>query len=153
MARMYARKRGRHGSKKPPVKVPPRWVKYKKEEVEKLVVNLAKQHYSSAMIGLILRDQYGIPDVKAITGKSITQIMKENDLYPSIPEDLLNLLKQAVNLRKHLQKHKKDKHSKRGLELLESKIRRLAKYYVREGVLPKDWKYDPEKAELLIQQR
>jgi len=150
---MYARKRGKHGSKKPPVKTPPKWLKYKKEDVEKLVVKLAKQHYSSAMIGLILRDQYGIPDVKAITGKTITQIMKEHDLYPSIPEDLLNLLRQAVNLRKHLQQHKKDKHSRRGLELLESKIRRLAKYYVRKGVLPEGWKYDPEKAELLIQQR
>jgi len=153
MARMYARKRGKHGSKKPPIKIPPRWVRYKKEEVEKLVVKLAKERYSSAMIGMILRDQFGIPDVKAITGKSISQIMKENQLYPSIPEDLLNLLKKAVNLREHLETNKKDKHSKHGLELLESKIRRLVKYYVRKGVLPEGWKYEPERAKLLIQQR
>ncbi|MCD6403145.1 MAG: 30S ribosomal protein S15 [Candidatus Aenigmarchaeota archaeon] len=153
MARMHARKRGKHGSKKPPVKVPPKWVRYKQEEVEKLVIKLAKEGHSSAMIGLILRDQFGIPDVKAITGKSISQIMKENDLYPSYPEDLLNLMKRAVNLREHLEKHKKDKHSKRGLELLESKIRRLVKYYKREGVLPADWSYDPEKAKLIVQRR
>ncbi|HDM05741.1 MAG TPA: 30S ribosomal protein S15 [Candidatus Aenigmarchaeota archaeon] len=153
MARMHARKRGKSGSKKPPTKTPPKWLKYKKEEVEKLVIKFAKEGYSSAMIGLILRDQFGIPSVKTITGKSITQIMKENNLYPSYPEDLLNLLKKAVNLRNHLAKHKKDYTSKRGLELLESKIRRLGKYYVRKGVLPPDWKYDPEKAKLIVERR
>jgi len=151
MARMHSRKKGKSGSKKPPIKFVPKWVRYKKDDVEKLVVKLAKERYSSALIGQILRDQYGIPDVKNITGKSITQIMKEHNLYPEIPEDLLNLLKKAVNLREHLEKHKKDKHSLRGLQNLESKIRRLSKYYRREGILPKDWKYDPEKAKLIIQ--
>jgi len=118
MARIHARKRGKAGSKKPPIKIPPRWVAYRKEEVEKLVIKLAKEGNSSAQIGLKLRDQYGIPSVKSITGKTITQIMKENNLYPEIPEDLFNLLKQAVNLRNHLEKNKKDYTSKRGLELL-----------------------------------
>jgi small subunit ribosomal protein S15 len=138
-------------SKKPPRKEAPRWLKIKKEEVEKLVVELAKKRYSSAKIGTILRDNYGIPDVKIITGKSISQIMKEADIYPELPEDLLFLLKRAVNLREHLEKHKKDKHSRRGLEILESRIRRLAKYYIREGVLPKDWSYDPAKAKLIVE--
>ncbi|MEO0301809.1 MAG: 30S ribosomal protein S15, partial [candidate division WOR-3 bacterium] len=40
----------------------------KKEDVEKLIEKLAQQRFSSAEIGMILRDQYGIPDVKAITG-------------------------------------------------------------------------------------
>ncbi len=151
MARIHARRRGKAGSKRPPIKTVPRWVKYKKEEVEKLVVKLAKEGNSSAMIGLILRDQFGIPSVKIITGKSITEIMRENNLYPKIPEDLFNLLKQSVNLREHLRKNKKDYTSKRGLELLESKIRRLGKYYVRKGILPSDWKYSPEKAKLLVQ--
>jgi small subunit ribosomal protein S15 len=31
-----------------------------------------------------------------------------------------------------------------------SKIRRLEKYYRREGVLPKTWKYSLERAEMLI---
>lgn len=153
MARMYARKRGKHGSKRPPVRIPPKWLTYKKEEVEKLVVKLAKEGYSSAMIGLILRDQFGIPDVKAVTGKKISKIMKEHGLYPSYPEDLLNLMAKAVNLRRHLEEHRKDKHSMRGLQLLESKIRRLAKYYVRKGVLPSGWKYDPEAAKLIVQRK
>ncbi len=148
---MGKQRTGKHGSKKPPVKRVPKWVKYEKAEVEELVVKLAKEGYTSARIGIILRDQYGIPDVKAITGKSISRIMKEHKVYPEIPEDLLSLLKKAVRLREHLEKHKKDKHSKRGLELLESKIRKLGKYYVRKGILPKDWKYSPEEAKLIVQ--
>ncbi|MEM5781969.1 MAG: 30S ribosomal protein S15, partial [Candidatus Aenigmatarchaeota archaeon] len=34
---------------------------------------------------------------------------------------------------------------------LESKIRRLIKYYVREKRLPEGFTYDPEKAKLLIE--
>ena len=148
---MGKQRTGKHGSKKPPVKRVPKWVKYKKAEVEELVVKLAKEGYTSARIGIILRDQYGIPDVKTITGKSISRIMKEHKVYPEIPEDLLNLMKRAVKLREHLEKHKKDLHSRRGLQNLESKIRRLAKYYIEEGVLPRDWKYDPEIAKILVQ--
>jgi small subunit ribosomal protein S15 len=151
VARIHARKKGKSGSKRPSRKTLPRWVRYKKDEIEKLVIKLAKEGNSSSKIGLILRDQFGIPSVKLATGKSITQIMKENKLYPEIPEDLFNLLKQAVNLRDHLERNKKDYTSKRGLELLESKIRRLAKYYVRKKVLPEDWRYDPAKAKILVQ--
>jgi len=153
MARMHARKRGKSGSKRPPVKTVPRWVSYKKAEVEKIVVNLAKEGYSSAEIGLVLRDRYGIPSVKLITGKKIKKIMMEAGLYPKYPEDLLDLLKKAVDLRSHLAIHKKDYTSKRNLELLESKVRRLAKYYIRKGVLPEDWKYDPEQAKVIVQQK
>jgi small subunit ribosomal protein S15 len=151
MARIHARKRGKSGSKRPSRKTPPRWVRYKKDEIEKLVIKLAKEGNSSSRIGLILRDQFGIPSVKTITGKTITQIMRQNNLYPELPEDLFNLLKKAVNLRDHLMKNKKDFTSKRGLELLESKIRRLGKYYIRKKILPEDWKYDPEKAKLIVQ--
>ncbi|MCS7105717.1 MAG: 30S ribosomal protein S15 [Candidatus Aenigmarchaeota archaeon] len=138
-------------SKRLPVRFVPKWVKLKKDEVEELVVKLAKEGNNSAKIGLILRDSYGIPDVKAITGKTITQIMKEHKVYPSYPEDLLSLFRRAVRLREHLEKNKADKHSLRGLQLLESKIRKLAKYYIRKGILPKDWKYSPEEAKLLVQ--
>ncbi|MEM7826162.1 MAG: 30S ribosomal protein S15 [Candidatus Aenigmatarchaeota archaeon] len=151
MARRYSRKKGKSGSHKPPVKIIPRWVKMKKEEIENLIEKLARERLSSAQIGTILRDQYGITSVKTITGKTITQIMKEKGVYPEIPEDLLNLMRKAVNLRAHLEKHKKDKHSLRGLQNLESKIKRLGKYYSRKGILPPDWEYSPEKAKLLVQ--
>jgi small subunit ribosomal protein S15 len=151
MAKIYSRKKGKSGSHKPPVRIVPRWLKMKKNEVEDLVERLARQRLTSAQIGTILRDQYGIPDVKTLTNKTISEIMKEKGVYPEIPEDLLSLMRKAVNLRSHLEKNKADKHSLRGLENLESKIKRLVKYYTRKGILPKDWKYSPEKAKLIVQ--
>lgn len=126
------------------------WVDYKPKEVEDLVIKYAKQGTQAAQIGLILRDQYGIPSVEAVAGKTMSQILKENGLQTKLPEDLFNLLKRVVELRVHLERNKKDYQSYRGLELAESKIRRLAKYYIREGVLPKGWKYNAEQAKLLI---
>ena len=126
------------------------WVDYNKEEVEKLVIKLRKEGKTAAQIGLVLRDQYGIPSVKKITGKKISQILEENGLAMEIPEDLYNLLKRAVNLSNHLEKHKKDKHSARGLNILESRIRRLVKYYQAVGKLPETWKYTRETAKLIV---
>jgi small subunit ribosomal protein S15 len=149
MARMHSRKKGKSSSKEPLHKAA-QWVEYKPGEVEDLIVKYASQGMQSARIGLILRDQYGIPSVRSITGKTISQILKEKDLYSKLPEDLFNLIKKAVNLSKHLEENKKDYTSYRGLELTESKIRRLARYYRKKGVIPKDWRYDPEQAKLLI---
>ncbi len=151
MARMHARKRGKSGSDRPVVKENPEWVEADTNKVTELVVKLAKQGKSSSEIGTELRDQYGIPDQKLITGKSITDIMKEKDVYPDLPEDLLDLMEKAVNLHEHMERNNKDASNKRGLQLVESKIRRLAKYYIREGVLPEGWKYSRERAEMLTQ--
>ena len=151
MARIHARKKGKHGSKKPLRKNVPVWIKYKPKEIEELVVDLAKQCKQSSAIGAILRDSYGIADVKLVTGKRISEIMKQNNAYSELPEDLLNLIRRAVNLRKHLEIHKRDLHSKRGLQLIESKIKRLVKYYRENGTLPRDWRYDWEKAKLLVE--
>ncbi len=150
MARMHARKRGKSSSTRPPRRTPPEWVKIPPQEVEDLVVKLAREGHPPSTIGVILRDQYGIPLVKQIVGKSITQILEENNLSLPLPEDLLNLIRRAVNLRKHLEEHPKDLHSKRGLQLIESKIHRLVKYYKRVKKIPQDWKYDPKKAEILV---
>jgi len=150
MARMHSKKKGRSGSTKPVRKVPPSWLKYKPFEVEKLVVKLSKEGKSSAEIGIELRDTYGIPSVKSITGKKINKILKENEMLPKIPEDIKNLMKRALALMKHLEKNKKDNIAKRGLQLTESKIRRLTKYYKKNKILPKDWKYSREKINLLL---
>lgn len=146
---MYARKRGKAGSKRPVIQAT--WVEYSADEVNKLVLKLAKDGLSPAAIGQVLRDQYGVPSVQAVTGKSVLSIISEAGLAPSIPHDLMVLLKQAVALHEHMARHKRDSTSKRGLELLESKIRRLVKYYVRTRRLPADWKYDAERAKLLVQ--
>jgi small subunit ribosomal protein S15 len=149
MARMYSRKRGKSGSRRPSQKKAS-WVGYKPAEIEEIVVKLAKAGHSQAEIGIILRDQYGVPSVKVASGKKMQEILSEYDVGSSLPHDLINLLKRAVKLRAHLDKNKHDRYSKRGLELTESKIRRLAKYYKSRDVLPAKWGYDPEKAKLLV---
>jgi len=144
------REKGKSHSTRPIRAGPPRWLRLSSEEIEALIVELAKKGYGPSMIGIILRDQYGIPLVKPILGKGITEVLEEHGLAPEIPEDLFNLMKRAARLRAHLEEHPKDYHSKRGLEEIESKIRRLVKYYVRVGKLPRGWKYEPEKVRLLI---
>ena len=63
--------------------------------------------------------------MKSVTGNKILRILKKNGLAPEIPEDLYELIKKAVAVRKHLERNKKDKDSKFRLILIESRIHRL----------------------------
>jgi len=150
MARMHSRKKGKSGSTKPLEKKKSTWLRYSAKEIESLVVKLAKTGKTTSEIGLELRDSYGVPDVKTLTKKKINAILKENKLASKLPEDLRNLIRREIDILKHMEKNKQDMTAKRGLQLTESKINRLVKYYKKKGVLDKTWKYTREKAELLI---
>ncbi len=152
MARMHARKKGKSGSTKPAIKQLPGWVKHSKEEVIKLVIALRGEGKSTSVIGQILRDTHGIPSIKAIVGKNTKKILIENKLYTDYPEDLLNLMRKAVRLSKHMKLNTMDKHNKRALQLTESKIRRLVKYYKGKKVIANDWYYKPEQAALILKE-
>ena len=128
----------------------PEWLEMSDEEIVELIVKLHKEGQSTSQIGIILRDQYGIPSTKSVLGEKITDILKENGAEFEYPEDLLNLIKRAVNIREHLEENPKDLHSKRGLTIIEARIRRLASYYVKEGALPEGWRYNPREAALLV---
>ncbi len=151
MARMHSRKKGKSRAVKPVKKQAPSWQVYKPKEIELLVVKLSKDGQTPSQIGLHLRDTYGIVDVKMITGKTITDILKEKKLLPNIPEDITALIKKEIIIRKHLEENHKDETAKRGLNLTESKIRRLVKYYKKNEVLPLDWTYDPSKVSIFIE--
>lgn len=114
-----------------------------------MVIDLAKKGYSPSMIGMILRDQYGVPLVKPIVGKGIVELLEEAGMAPKLPQDLEDLLKKAVRLSRHLKANRKDKVNVRSLQLVESKIHRLSKYYKRRGILPKAWRYKYEIAKVL----
>ena len=137
-------KKGRSRSTRPAHPTVPTWINYTPDEVEQLVVELARRGFQPSQIGLILRDQYGIPLVKSVIGKKITKILEERGIKQDLPEDLLNLIKRALRIRKHLEEHPKDMSSRRGLQLVESKIHRLVKYYKRVGKLPQDFVYNPQ---------
>ena len=123
---------------------------YSSKEVEQLVLKLAKLGKTASQIGMILRDAYGIPNVKSLTEKKITKILGENKSLPELPEDLMALIKNEIKLLDHFERNKHDMTAKRGLQLTESKIHRLSKYYKRINKLPKDWKYDKESIKLII---
>ena len=129
---------------RPVTKRPPSWCRYTAEEVEALVMKLAKDGHPPSKIGIILRDQHGVPLAKPITEKSITKILKERKLSSSLPEDLENLMRKATRLHVHYDKNKSDLHNKRALQIVEAKIYKLSRYYKRKGVLPPDWKYTPK---------
>jgi small subunit ribosomal protein S15 len=150
MARMHSRKRGKSGSRRPARLEKPTWVELSPEEVESEVVKLARRGQSSSMIGTLMRDSRGVPLVKLVTGKKITQILEENEIQPPLPEDLANLVRKALNVRKHLETNHKDLQTKKGLNRTESKIYRLIKYYKKKKKLPQDFKYDPEKIRTLV---
>jgi len=139
---------GKSHSTRPVDKRSPSWCRYQTEEIEGLINKLAKEGHPPSIIGAILRDQYAIPLVKPLTGKKITQILKEQDLQPEIPEDLGNLLKKARSLRIHLEKNRKDLHNKRALQIVESTIYKNSRHYKRKGILPETWKYTPKVASI-----
>jgi small subunit ribosomal protein S15 len=141
---MPKQEKGKSHSIRPVSRRPPSWCKYQPEEVEAFIIKLAKEGHSLSSIGTILRDQYAIPLVKPITGKSISETLETQNLAPSMPEDLGNLIKKAQSLGVHIEKNKKDLHNKRNMQIIEARIYKLSRYYKREGMLPKNWKYEPK---------
>ncbi len=150
MARLHAKRKGKSGSTRPFLSANPEWVTMEKADIEETIVRLHQEGLSAAGIGVRLRDAYGVPNVRLATGHSITQILSAKNVKPALPEDLASLIKRAASLQVHLQEHSKDLSNKRGLQLIESRIRRLSKYYTEEGVLPADWDYSAKLAELQV---
>jgi len=150
MAKLHSKKKGRSGSQKSRYSRVPEWNEFKAEEVEELVVKSSKDGSQPSTIGLILRDTHGVGNVRILTGKTIVQILKENNASTEIPETLMNLIRQAVRIRKHLGANKSDRASKVKLLHAESKIHRLVKYYKRRKILPASWFYTQERGALLV---
>ena len=141
MSRMHSGGKGKSGSTKPHTSEVPVWSASDKAEIEELIVNLAKEGHSTAMIGTILRDSHAVPNVRLVTGERVSETLARNGITGRYPEDLMNLMRKALNLIDHLSSNPKDLHNRRQLALCESKIRRLAKYYIGTGHLSQDWVY------------
>jgi small subunit ribosomal protein S15 len=141
MARIHVHTHGKSHSTRPTSKSSPPWIRQTQDQVSELVVKLSKDGLSPTEIGLKLRDLHGIPLVKPVVGKSLTQILADNKIRPEMPEDLERLVTKALGLQKHLKIHNSDHRNVRSLELVEAKIHRLSKYYKKAGRLPQNWKY------------
>ena len=147
---MHSRGKGIAASALPFKRTPPSWLKVSATDLNEQIVRLARKGLYPSQIGVVLRDSAGIPQVKSVTGAKILRILKKNGLAPEIPEDLYNLIKKAVTVRKHLEKFRKDKDSKFRLILIESRIHRLARYYKRTKKLPANWRYNSQTAPSLV---
>ncbi len=148
MARIHSHRHGRSHQTRPPSKSTPSWVTTSAEEARSTALKLAKDGVSPSRIGQILRDDYGVPLVKPLLGKSLGRVLADGKASPKVPQDLQDLIERAQRVQKHLQDHKSDRKNVHSLELVEAKIYRLSKYYKHKGLLPNDFKYTAVVAQL-----
>jgi len=103
----------------------PVWLKYTKDEVEAIILKLADKGLTAEKIGLVLRDQYGIPKVKIYDIK-ISKILKEKQKYQE-PTNI-NLKTKLGKIIDHYKKNKQDKNSERSLMITKAKLKKRDDY-------------------------
>lgn len=105
----------------------PVWLKYTEEEVREIIMKIVEKSpgITTEKIGLILRDNYGIPSTR-IYGFKISQILKEAKKYES--PDLKNLQLKTSKLENHLKKNKQDKKTFRALIITKAKLKKVSDY-------------------------
>jgi small subunit ribosomal protein S13e len=74
---MYGSGKGISKSSMPYKKVPPRWLNIDSSEVVKQIEALAKKGYKPSQIGVILRDNFAIPQSRLLTGAKILRVLKK----------------------------------------------------------------------------
>lgn len=103
----------------------PTWIKMKEPELKKVILELSEKHAPSK-IGIILRDQYGIPTTKVFGGKLkayLTELGIERN------EDLENAEKKVNNLKEHLKGNITDRSAKHKLQHAQSRLNIIKKYF------------------------
>uniref|UniRef100_A0A915INL9 Small ribosomal subunit protein uS15 n=1 Tax=Romanomermis culicivorax TaxID=13658 RepID=A0A915INL9_ROMCU len=150
MGRMHNPGKGISQSALPYRRSVPAWLKMNPDDVKEMTCKLAKKGLRPSQIGVILRDSHGVAQVRWVTGNKILRILKAKGLAPEIPEDLYHLIKKAVQIRKHLERNRKDRDGKFRLILVEARIHRLARYYKTKRMLPPTWKYESSTASALV---
>ena len=150
MARLHSKKKGKSGTKRPKSGTAPEWTALGAPELKETILKMSREGIPPSKIGLLLRDQYGVPNLRASLGMTVKEFLVKEKVASEYPEDLLNLIRKAVRMTGHIKASKNDTHNKVKLLHVESKINRLVKYYSDRGELPSGWKYDREKAALLV---
>lgn len=103
----------------------PVWLKLSEEELKKIIATLAEK-YQAAQIGLILRDQYGVPTTK-VYGKKISAYLKEinkNEFF-----EVKNIEVKVEKLKEHIKNNVTDKKAKHKFQKANSKLNALRKYF------------------------
>ena len=102
----------------------PTWVKMKEPELKKVILELSEKN-SPSQIGLILRDQYGIPTTK-VFGKKLKAYLKELGIEKN--EDLENAEKKVDKMKEHLKNNITDRHAKHKIQKAQSRLNIVRKY-------------------------
>ena len=151
VSRIHSGRKGRAGSHRPYPATRPEWVTLAPEEAANQAVQLAKGGRSAAQVGAALRDGFGVPGVRLLTGKRMATVLADGGVRAEVPDDLQALLKRVVHLQRHLETHPNDLANRRGLTLMESRIRRLARYYRQRRRIPESWRYSAAGAALQVE--
>jgi ribosomal protein S15P/S13E len=104
------------------------WTKIKTTEIEKTIIDLARQGNPPEKIGLILRDQHGIPKSKLL-GIRIGKILIKNKLESN--SERKNILNKIEKLKKHFEKNKHDYTSIRKAVMYSAKINKKEKLVLK----------------------
>ena len=59
----------------------PQWLKLSPDEVKEQIYKLAKKGLTPSQIGVVLRDSYGVAQVRNVTGNKILRILRSKGAY------------------------------------------------------------------------
>jgi len=102
----------------------PVWLKMTETELKEIIVKLSEK-YQPAEIGLILRDQYGVPTTK-VYGKKLSEYLKEAGKETS--HEQKNIEHKVEKMKEHLKTNITDKKTKHKLQKAQSKLNAVKKY-------------------------
>ncbi len=103
----------------------PLWLKMTEKELIKVIEELADK-YQPAQIGIILRDQYGVPSTK-VYGKKLGAYLKDLGLESNA--EFKNAEKKVERLKEHLKENVTDRKAKHKLQKAQSRLNILGKYF------------------------
>lgn len=102
----------------------PLWVKMSEADLKKVIAELADK-YQPAQIGIILRDQYGVPSTR-VFGKKLGAYLKELGIEAN--EDLSRAEKKVERMQEHLKENVTDKKAKHKFQKAQTRANILRKY-------------------------
>jgi len=103
----------------------PAWLKLKEDELKKIIAELSKK-YPASQIGIILRDQYGVPTTR-LYGKKLKMYLEELGINSN--EDLQSAEKKVERLKEHLKDNITDRKAKHKLQKAQSHLNKTQRYF------------------------
>ncbi|EOB14868.1 40S ribosomal protein S13, partial [Nosema bombycis CQ1] len=119
-------------SVKPYTTMFPTWLDTPLEEIKQDIIRMANKGFRTAEIGNKLRDVYGVGKAEDILdGLTLSRFLEKNGNFIVIPENVQDLVVRANILRKHINENRRDKDAKYRLQLVTSRLNRLADDLIR----------------------